>query len=375
MACNAQDDTEKVDGILQYLLHEIKSLPDGTETSVLELVDSGYECIDYNDGVFYYQDFNLTFEELFAIQAALNRNAEKHGIGLRPKYVGIPAGLPFALPFTICREKDIHSTESNIIQLPEYDSLKREVEKLRTEISMLVLERDHLRLVECKNLETAYMLALGALEHKAYEAQCLTLRLKRKIEMLQAKRNRQEKIVMAEIEQALDEEFAEYQQKLNEQIEKMNQAIEHNNGEFLTAEEEKECRKLYRAIVKALHPDLHPDLTEAQRRMFQNAVQAYEHGDLKTLRVIHTMSEETPLPDAHEDAMKVLLREKERLEKVVASIQDDMASIKAEYPYTMKELLSDEGRVNEKKQELETIIKQYQKMAAYYQDRINEMVG
>ena len=180
---------------------------------------------------------------------------------------------------------------------------------------------------------------------------------------------------MAEIEQALDAEFVEYQQKLNEQIEKMNQAIEHNKGEFLTAEETKECRKLYRAIVKTLHPDLHPDLTEAQRRMFQNAVQAYEHGDLKTLRVIHTMSEEPPVPDAHEDAMKVLLREKERLEKVVASIQDDMAAIKAEFPYTMKDLLSDERRVNEKKQELEAIIKQYQEMAAHYQERINEMVG
>ena len=73
LICNVQDDTEKVDGILQYLLHEIKSLPDGTETSVLELVDSAYKCLDYNDGVLYYQDFNLTFEELFALQTALNR--------------------------------------------------------------------------------------------------------------------------------------------------------------------------------------------------------------------------------------------------------------------------------------------------------------
>lgn len=275
----------------------------------------------------------------------------------------------------IRKGKDTQSVESNIIQLPEYDSLKREVEKLRTAISMLVLERDHLRLVECKNLETAYMLALGALEHKAYEAQCLILRLKRKVEMLQAKRNRQEKIVMAEIEQALDVEFAEYQLKLNEQIEKMNQAIEHNKGKFLTPEEAKECRKLYRAIVKTLHPDLHPDLTDAQRQMFQNAVQAYEHGDLKTLGVIHAISEELPLPNVHEDTMKILLCEKERLEKVVASIQDDMASIKAEFPYTMKELLSDEGRVNEKKQELETIIKQYREMAAHYKERINEMMG
>ena len=60
MACKVQDDTEKVDGILQYLLNEIESLPDGKETSVLKLVDSGYECIDYNDGVFYWRIVKLS---------------------------------------------------------------------------------------------------------------------------------------------------------------------------------------------------------------------------------------------------------------------------------------------------------------------------
>lgn len=41
-------------------------------------------------------------------------------------------------------------------------------------------------LVECKNIETAYMLALGNLEYKAYELQCAVLRLKRKAELIRA---------------------------------------------------------------------------------------------------------------------------------------------------------------------------------------------
>lgn len=142
-----------------------------------------------------------------------------------------------------------------IIVLPEHANLKKEVEKLRAEAPMLILERDNLRLVECRNIETAYMLAVGGLEHKAFEAQCVTLRLKRKIELIQAKLNRQEKIIEADIDKILDSEFAEYQAKLNEQIEKMNEAIEHSNSELLTHEEVKELKKLYSGIVKAMHPD------------------------------------------------------------------------------------------------------------------------
>lgn len=264
---------------------------------------------------------------------------------------------------------------SNVILLPEYEALKRGVEKLRTEISLLVLERDQLRFVECRNLETAYMLAVGALEYKAYEAQCLMLRLKRKIEMIQAKRNRQEKIVLSQIEQALDAEFAEYQRKLNEQMEKMNQAIARSHSPCLTDEEAAECKKLYRAIVKTLHPDLHPDLTDAQKQLFQNAVQAYQNGDLNTLRLICVMSEENPVPDNRENAAAVLYREKERLKSILTSIHEDIAAIKSEFPYTMKKFLSDAQQVEKKKQELASIINQYQDMAKHYQERIEKMVG
>ena len=61
----------------------------------------------------------------------------------------------------------------NIILFPDFQKLKEEVDKLRTELSMLVLERDELRLVECKNIEMIYMLELGSLEYKIFETQCV----------------------------------------------------------------------------------------------------------------------------------------------------------------------------------------------------------
>ena len=95
-------------------------------------------------------------------------------------------------------------TESNIILFPDFHKLKAEVERMRTELSMLLSERDELRFVVCKNIETDYYIKLGSLEYKVYSAQCSALRLKRKIELIQARKNRQEKIVISLIEEILD---------------------------------------------------------------------------------------------------------------------------------------------------------------------------
>lgn len=139
------------------------------------------------------------------------------------------------------------SSSGNVIVFPDFEKLKSEVEKMRTELSMLLLERDELQFVICKNIETEYMLKLGSIEYKAYEAQCAALRLKRKIELIQAKKHRQEKVIISAIEETLDNEFAEYQKQLDEQIDKMNDALKRSKAEVLSDEDNKELKKLYLA--------------------------------------------------------------------------------------------------------------------------------
>lgn len=266
------------------------------------------------------------------------------------------------------------STECTIILFPEFVTLKQDVEKLRTEISMLLLERDELRLVICKNIETAYMLALGSSEYKAFELQCKVLRLRRKIDLIQAKKNRQEKIVLSAIEETLDEEFAEYQRQLDEQINKMNKALDHSKGTPLTEEETKEIKKIYRNIVKALHPDLHPEVTPAQVQLFQNAVEAYEHGDLNSLRTISTMVAEPLVVEPSESALTVLAKEKERLSKTLELIREQIAEIKSEFPYTMRELVESPEKIAEKKEEIEETLAELKEAYDFYSARLKEML-
>lgn len=266
------------------------------------------------------------------------------------------------------------SSAGNVIVFPDFEKLKNEVEKMRTELSMLLLERDELQFVICKNIETEYMLNLGSIEYRAYEAQCLSLRIKRKIELIQAKKNRQEKVIISAIEETLDTEFAEYQKRLDEQINKMNDALKRSKAEVLTDEENKELKKLYRKIVKALHPDINPDVSETQVNLFDNAVQAYKNGDLNTLRIICEMVGNSPLPEQHKDALTQLNEEKERLQNLLKAIRDSIEKIKSEYPYTMKEILEDKEKTEQKKQELESILRQYNELISIYKAKIEEMV-
>ncbi len=268
---------------------------------------------------------------------------------------------------------DITST-GNVIVFPDFEKLKNEVEKMRTELSMLLLERDELQFVICKNIETEYMLKLGSIEYKAYEAQCAALRLKRKIELIQAKKNRQEKVTISAIEETLDTEFAEYQKQLDEQINKMNDALKRSKAEVLSDEDNKKLKKLYRKIVKTLHPDINPNVSEAQVNLFDNAVQAYKNGDLNTLKIIGEMVGNSPLPEQHKDALTQLNEEKERLQNLLKTIRDSIEQIKSEYPYTMKEIIEDEEQTEQKKKELENILSQYNELISIYKAKIEEMI-
>ena len=258
---------------------------------------------------------------------------------------------------------------------PDVVLLKNEVAKLRAELTMLVLERDELLHHECKSIEEAYMLAVGALEYKAYQLECDILRMKRKTELIQAQKNRQQKPNLNTIEAVLRTEFAEYQARLEEKIHKMNNSLERVRGRALSDTERRDLKKLYHAIVRELHPDLHPGLSAEKIRLFHNAVQAFENGDLPALQVIATMVSNPDNNDTdREDSIVKIREEKEMLLGFMDVLKDHIAQIKSEFPYTMKSFVHNPERIADRKAELELVIHELTDTLASHTARIKDML-
>lgn len=264
--------------------------------------------------------------------------------------------------------------KGKIIVMPQFDELKREVEKLRVELSMLVLEKDTLIFVECKNIEMAYMVNLGHLEVKAFELECKYLRLRRKIELIQAKLNRQEKVDLKNIEDTLEREFIEYEEKLKVQMGKLEDAIEWNSLGVMSEEKQKEIKKLYRAIAKKLPPDLNPNITKENLHLFNKAVKAYENGDLETLKLIEIVISDKDISISDLGSMAELEKEKTRLKSTLEKVTKSIEAIKREYPYNLKSIIDDEVELSNRKKKLDEIIIVFRKAIANYETQIQNML-
>ena len=280
-----------------------------------------------------------------------------------------------------------NTDKNDVVVYPLLEKLKEEVEKLRNEFLALVIERDELN-IECKNIEMEYMLAIGVLELKIHELECRILYLKREIEMIQAVRNLQKELDLSEIEDELDTEFEEYKARVDEQAEKVNEARERSrrqservHDEYENYDEPKqagnvihELKKLYRAIMKKLHPDVNPDVDEAGIRLIHQANDAYEDGDIESLRMIMAMIDKPEFAESRPDDTMRLQEERARFIKLIQMIRNEIAGIKSKYPYTMKSFLKDPEKIAAHKAQLGAHISELDEALAAYSAKITEMM-
>ena len=77
-----------------------------------------------------------------------------------------------------------------IIDFPDDKKSRERIKELKKTLENLVFERDNIEFVVCENIKTEYLLTFGSLEYRIYKTYCTYLRLKRKKDMIQARKNR-----------------------------------------------------------------------------------------------------------------------------------------------------------------------------------------
>lgn len=265
---------------------------------------------------------------------------------------------------------------ADIAPSARFAELRQEVELLRTELSMVVLERDDLVLRQCKNIEMNYWLAFADLIYKFQTAENDYLRLKRKFELIQANINRQEKVSLRKVDARLDIEMEEYDRKVQQVIEEMNRAVERNSQLVSISEDtDKAVKRLYRKVVRMLHPDLHPGQPEAHKKLFESAVRYYETANIEGLEMVAKMVEsddDINLDD--EDAITLLEQEKTQLIEMIRKVQKEIDLIKQKVPYILKVFVEDEQKQEAKKAEFRDAIQQYHEYSEVLQYRIDKLM-
>jgi hypothetical protein len=258
---------------------------------------------------------------------------------------------------------------------PEYEELMNQILKLKNELSQLLLERDELVYHICVNIESEYMLKIGVHEYKLLMLQYDILKIKRKIELIQAKINRQEAFSLALIEQQIEYEFTEYIENLNERMKKINDALKRREGDRLSTEDTAELKRLYRQIVKKLHPDLNPNYTLQQKELFLNATSAYKNGDLEALQAISLLVDSSEDDFSFMSGVEEMYYRKSQLEEKKEALNKDIEKIKSSFPYNQRELLSNEKLVTEKVNQLMTLIEENEEIYKKLEERLQALLG
>ena len=295
---------------------------------------------------------------------------------------------------------------SEEIVLSDYlEELRREIQSLREQLSVLLQEKEDLIYHVCPKLESRYASVIGVYENRAHYLELQILELKRRIEMMQAAINRAKTISMEQMEDQIRKEYQDFHDKVEEERKKAEQdqksqrEKEAKEQEFRKAWEEKygknksgapsentdkegqkeqdassnggdhfgdrdkgeesgddrnasekkppNLKDLYRKIVKRLHPDVNPNATEREKELFRKATKAYQEGDLVTLQEIYDevftgASEEMEGGDLTPERLQEMIR---KLKEQILAVREEIGKIKNGVPYLYKKLLGDPEKI------------------------------
>ncbi|WP_305209728.1 J domain-containing protein [Dubosiella newyorkensis] len=217
----------------------------------------------------------------------------------------------------------------------------RKQEDLYKRYVRLLLEKE--KIVKTNfQVQQRFIEVFGDLRLEMLKVEIEIAKIKKEMEYLVRKKNRNESYDLEEMDdfvnQALEGMKAQYERMKEEQA-------QLKNKKMLSQEEVKEVKRLYRRLVKLVHPDLNPHQTKEQKELWHQLQKAYRNNDLAWLRELNVLI--VLKTKGHEEV------EIEDLEDKIEAVREEIALLKEEDLYQMRELVFDEEWIDAYKEQYE----------------------
>ena len=240
---------------------------------------------------------------------------------------------------------------NDLILHPEYESLRAEVARLREEIVVVRTQLDRATGVETELLKAEYGKRFGRLELELTRKYYRFRLLRRRIDLVRSYLNRGTEPDMEAIDAILDAEAEEYNEVLRRKAADAERASKITFREY-SDEEAVHAKKLYQQVVRALHPDLHPGATPDDIACLQQAVEAYNSGDLATLEAIAVLVECGEKKNDEPSCIESLRKRCEQYRDTLSKLALRLKKVRSSFPFDQAELLSKPENVMKRIQDL-----------------------
>ena len=116
-------------------------------------------------------------------------------------------------------------------------------------------------------------------------------------------------------------------------------------------------------------------MTEQQLELFHKAVDAYESGDLETIRTIDFLIDSVDTIDLSESSVDRLKEQIQCCKENIERLEAEMREVRSSFPYNKKDILEDEVRINDEIEELKKALENYREIYAAYEQRLKTILG
>lgn len=239
----------------------------------------------------------------------------------------------------------------------------RKQEDLYKRYVRLLLEKE--KIVKTNfQVQQRFIELFGDLRLEMLKVEIEIAKIKKEMEYLVRKKNRNESYDLEEMDdfvnQALEGMRAQYERMKEEQT-------QLKNKKMLSQEEVKEVKRLYRRLVKLVHPDLNPHQTKEQKELWHQLQEAYQNNDLAWLRELNVLI--VFKTKGHEEV------EIEDLEDKIEVMREEIALLKEEDLYQMRELVFDEEWIEAYKEQYERELSDFEVYLRSLQKEKEKLIG